>query len=415
MSAKQIVVLGGGFAGLWSAIGAARKLDELGHGPEKAEITLVNRDGYHCVRVRNYEADLSEVRVRLDDVLGPVGVRRLEGDVVDIDPADQTVTVSIENGQWKLPYDRLVFALGSQLLRPNVPGLAEYGFDVDTYNGAARLNTHLQSLLSLPESVGQLTVVVVGAGLTGIEAAAEMPGKLRTLLESANSLRPFRVILADHNSQVGSDMGESARPVIEEALAEIGIETRLGVEIAAVGPSGVTLKSGEEIPAATVVWCAGMRANPLTQLFPVERDRLGRVSVDAFMRVSGVANVFAAGDVARAMMDDSHASVMSCQHGRPMGRFAGYNVVCDLFGLPMLPLRIEWYVTVLDLGPWGAVYTEGWERLVVTKGEAAKKTKQLINCQRIYPPLTGDRREILEAAAPVVQQPPPRDQSQATR
>ena len=78
-------------------------------------------------------------------------------------------------------------------------------------------------------------------------------------------------------------------------------------EIVAVGPAGVTLKSGEEIAAATVVWCAGMRANPLTRLFSVEHDRFGRIPVDAFMRVKGVDNVFAAGDVAWAMMDDRHA------------------------------------------------------------------------------------------------------------
>jgi NADH dehydrogenase len=251
-----------------------------------------------------------------------------------------------------------------------------------------------------------LTVVVVGAGLTGIEAATEMPGKLRAVLAQAKMTRPFRVILADHQPWVGSDMGEYARPVIEEALAALGIETRLGIDIVSISPSGVLLMSGEEIPASTVVWCAGMRANPLTRLFPVERDRFCRIPVDAFMRVKGVANVFAAGDAAWAMLDDSHASVMSCQHGRPMGRFAGHNVVCDLFGLPMLPLHIAWYVTVLDLGPWGAVYTEGWDRQVVTTGEAAKQTKQVINCQRIYPPLTRNRHEILAAAAPVVQRPP---------
>jgi NADH dehydrogenase len=406
MTAKRIVVLGGGFAGLWSAVGAARKLDELGHGPEAVEITLVNRDGYHCIRVRNYEADLSEVRVPLDEVLGPVGVRRVEGEVIGIDPAGQTVTVTTADGQRTLPYDRLVFALGSQVLRPNVPGLAEHGFDVDTYTGAARLETHLRSLPALPASAGQWTVVVVGAGLTGIEAATEMPGKLRAILAGAHAMPPVRVILADHSPRVGSDMGDSARPVIQEALAALGIESRPGVHIAAIGPSGVVLGTGEQIAAATVVWCAGMRANPLTRLFPVEHDHLGRIPVDGFLRVTGVANVFAAGDVARAMVDEGHASVMSCQHGRPMGRFAGHNVVADLFGLPMLSLRIAWYVTVLDLGPWGAVYTEGWDRHVVTKGEAAKRTKQIINCQRIYPPLTGNRREILAAAAPVVQQPP---------
>ena len=406
MSAKRILVLGGGFAGLWSALGAARKLDELGQGPDAVEVTLVNHDAFHRIRVRNYESDLTAVRVPLDDVLGPVGVRRVEGQVADLDLTAQAVVVDTAGGQQTLFYDRLVFALGSQLVRPPVPGLAEQAFDVDTYNGAARLNDHLQSLSDRPESPGQFTVIVVGAGLTGIETATEMPGRLRTVLVRARSARTYRVILADHSSVVGSDMGASARPIIEKALAALGVETRLGIEVASINPLGITLKSGEEMAAATVVWCAGMRANPLTRLFPVELDRFGRIPVDEFMRVKGVANVFAAGDVACCAMDDRHMSVMSCQHGRPMGRFAGHNVVCDLLGLPLLALHIDWYVTVLDLGPWGAVYTEGWDRHVVTKGETAKKTKQVINCQRIYPPLTRDRKEILASAAPVIQSAP---------
>ena len=406
MRAKRILVLGGGFAGLWSAVGAARKLDELSHGPDAVEVALVNRDAFHSIRVRNYEADLTSIRVPLDDVLGPVGVRRVEGEVAGIGLAGQTVSVQTVGGRQALHYDRLVFALGSQLLRANVIGLAEHAFDVDTYSGAAKLNHHLQSLPSRPESPGQFTVTVVGAGLTGIETAAEMPGRLRSILVQAGMTRPFRVILADHRPVVGSDMGESARPVIEEALAALGVETRLGIDVVSIDRDGLTLGSGEVIPAATVAWCAGMRANPLTRQFPVERDRFGRIAVDEFMRVKAMAGVFAAGDAAWAMMDDRHASVMSCQHGRPMGRFAGHNVVCDLFGLPMLPLCIPWYVTVLDLGAWGAVYTEGWDRHVVRKGEAAKKTKQIINCDRIYPPLTRDRAAILAAAAPTVQNPP---------
>ncbi|HYW88738.1 MAG TPA: NAD(P)/FAD-dependent oxidoreductase [Chloroflexota bacterium] len=406
MRVKRILVLGSGFAGLWSAVGAVRRLDELGYGPDAAQVALVNRDGFHNIRVRNYEADLTSVRVPLDDVLVPVGVQGVEGEVTGIDLTEQTAAVTTADGQLTLPYDRLVFALGSQVLRPNVAGLAEYAFDVDTYNGAARLNAHLQSLPCRPESSGLFTVIVVGAGLTGIEAATEMPEKLRATLARANVNRPFHIILADRSAHVGSDMGESARPVIEEALAALEIEMRLGIDIVSISPVGITLGSNEEIPATTVVWCGGMRANPLTRLFPVERDRFGRMPVDEFMRVRGVANMFAAGDVACAMMDDRHVSVMSCQHGRPMGRFAGHNVVSDMFGLPMLPLHIPWYVTVLDLGSWGAVYTEGWDRHVVTKGAAAKKTKQLINCQRIYPPLTRNRQEILAAAAPVVQQPP---------
>jgi NADH dehydrogenase len=90
-----------------------------------------------------------------------------------------------------------------------------------------------------------------------------------------------------------------------------------------------------------------------------------------------------------------------------MGRFAGNNVVADLLGQPMLPLQIDWYVTVLDLGAWGALQTIGWDRQLYSSGAAAKVTKQLINRQRIYPPRNGVRADILAAAAPTVQQPPP--------
>jgi NADH dehydrogenase len=89
-----------------------------------------------------------------------------------------------------------------------------------------------------------------------------------------------------------------------------------------------------------------------------------------------------------------------------MGRFAGHNVVADLLGLPMLPLCVEWYTTILDLGEWGALYTVGWDREVLSQGAPAKQTKKLINCSRIYPPLTRDRGELLAAAAPVVASPP---------
>jgi NADH dehydrogenase len=149
-----------------------------------------------------------------------------------------------------------------------------------------------------------------------------------------------------------------------------------------------------------------MRANPLCAEIPVAHDNLGRIYVDEFLRVKGQEGMFAAGDVAAAKVDAGHFSVMSCQHARPMGRFAGHNVVAGLFGLPMLPLSVDWYVTVLDLGNWGAIYTKGFDRQVVSTGAAAKDTKRTINRQRIYPPRSRDSGEILAAAAPVVQRPP---------
>jgi NADH dehydrogenase len=150
-----------------------------------------------------------------------------------------------------------------------------------------------------------------------------------------------------------------------------------------------------------------MKASPLAASLAGERDRYGRLAVDRFMRAMNLQNMFAAGDIAVCKIDGTHSTVMSCQFARPMGRFAGHNVVADLFGKPMLPLDIDWYVTVLDLGTWGALYTVGWDRQLSATGSTAKATKQIINHERIYPPRTRRREELFAAAAPTVQAPPP--------
>jgi NADH dehydrogenase len=397
----RILVLGAGFAGLWAAIGAARKLDEIGAAAE-VEILVVDRNDYHNIRVRNYEVDLSDVAIPLAELLDPVGVKHRVGEVRAIDAARRQVVAATRNGQEILDYDRLVLTLGSELVRPAIPGLAANCFDVDTYAAALRLDAHLAALDEQKAADERSTVVVVGAGFTGIEVAAEMPDKL----DRGRVTGDRRIILVDPSPVVGATIGEHARPVIDEALSALGVELRLNVGISAVDADGITLSSGEVIPTRTVVWCAGMRASPLAATLPVERDRYGRLHVDQYMRVTGVTDVFAAGDVASSLVDGVHPSVMSCQFARPMGRFAGHNVVADLFGRPMLPLHIDWYVTVLDLGAWGALYTVGWDRKLRTTGASAKLTKQTINHKRIYPPRSGSRADLFAAAAPTVQAPP---------
>jgi NADH dehydrogenase len=399
---KRIVVLGAGFAGLWSAVGAARKLADRNISREEVSVTVVNRDQWHAIRVRNYEPDLSDVRVPLADVLEPIGVELVVGEAIAFDLTRHEIVCQTAGGAVTLSYDRLVFALGSELVRPPVPGLAQYGFDVDTYDAAARLAAHLAALPTRPTTLGQFTAVVVGGGLTGVEAATELVARLREVAGAAL----VRVVLADRAPRIGSTMGDGACAVIGAALDALAVETRAGVSVTAVDEEGVELSSGERIAAATLVWCGGMRAHPLAAALPGPHDRLGRVEVDRYLKVEGVADVFAAGDAAAALVDESHVSVMSCQHARPMGRVAGHNVVCDLIGEPMLPLAIDYYVTILDLGAWGALYTEGWDRRVSVVGAAAKRTKQIINCQRIYPPRSRDPHEILAAAVPAAQAAP---------
>src|SRR6478609_9655433 len=93
--ARRVLVIGSGFAGLWAALGAARRLDELGVTHEAVDITVISSQPYHDIRVRNYEADLTPCRIPLGDVLEPAGVGHTNADVTAIDPTSRTVTTSL--------------------------------------------------------------------------------------------------------------------------------------------------------------------------------------------------------------------------------------------------------------------------------------------------------------------------------
>jgi NADH:ubiquinone reductase (H+-translocating) len=123
---QRILVLGAGFAGLWSAVAAARRLDELGVSPVEVEVLVVNRTAWHSIRVRNYEADLGATRVPLADVLDPVGVKHIVAAVTDINVLERMVVCTMDGASQTLAYDRLVFALGSRLAQPAIAGLETY-------------------------------------------------------------------------------------------------------------------------------------------------------------------------------------------------------------------------------------------------------------------------------------------------
>lgn len=195
-------------------------------------------------------------------------------------------------------------------------------------------------------------------------------------------------------------MGADPRPIIEKALQDLGVEMRMKVGVAALTKNGVKLSDGSEIAASTVVWAAGIRANPLTQKFAAERDNFGRLIVDRDLRVPGLPGVFATGDSAKAACDDDgNFALMSCQHATRMGAFAGNNAAAELLGVPASLYHQKAYVTCLDLGGAGALFTRGWDRKVEMIGEVAKATKREINTVWIYPP-KAERKVALASADP---------------
>jgi NADH:ubiquinone reductase (H+-translocating) len=392
---KRILIIGSGFAGLWGALGAARVLENEGKTAD-VEIALVSPEPVLHMRPRLHETEPERMGTAIAAQLEAAGVRYIQGTVERINKQGRHVDAVTATGERiGIDYDRLLLTTGSKMFRPNVPGLREHAFSVDQFDEAVALDKHLKGLASRAPSAARNTVAVVGGGFTGIEVATEMPSRLRAIFGDDVA---SRVVLIERSPEIGPELGYGPRPVIEEALDSLGVECLYGSAVVSLNENGLTTAGGLRINAMTVVWTGGVRASALTEQIGAQRDHLGRLYVGADMRVNGATDVFAAGDVAVAATDDQgNHTMMACQHAIDMGRYAGHNVAADLLGLPAVPYQQPFYVTCLDLGAWGAVYTEGWERDVKMLGAKAKALKTRINTEWIYPP-RADRTTLLAAA-----------------
>ncbi|ANS21392.1 FAD-dependent oxidoreductase [Acinetobacter baumannii] len=393
---KRIIIAGSGFAGLWAALAAQRAI-HLASQEQNIEVMMVSPSPNVGIRPRLYEAVLENMNPDISELLTVVGVKFLAGWVNKIDVDQQTIEVATTDGnKQNLSYDRFVLATGSTTFMPPIPGLKEYGFSVNTLEDAEKLDHHLKNLATKPANAARNTVVVAGGGLTGLETVTEMPERLRSVLGETD----IRVVLVDSSTEIGAAMGDQAATVIREALNELGVEGKAGLRVNALDATGVTLSNGEKIETETVIWTAGMRANPLTSQIAGEKDNLGRLIGDAYLHAPEAKNIFVTGDTVKVPTDDlGNFNVMSCQHAMSLGRVAGYNAAAELVDLPLHPYSQPKYVTCVDLGPWGALYTEGWDRQVQFVREEAKKIKQEINTVWIYPPV-ADREAVFAIANP---------------
>ena len=396
---KKLVIVGGGFAGVWAALQASA-VRRRAKSTRQFSITLISRDPWLTIRPRLYEDSLDDARVPLAEVFDPAEVEVVEAEVRRIDNSSRTIELG--TGARAVPYDELILTAGSLVQRAAIPG-AENAFAVDTYKEASALLEHLRALPhGSGETDGRYTAVVIGAGFTGIEVATTLVSRLRRIAAAAGAKQSANVVLVERSPMLAPDLGPSARREVARALTELRVESRTGVSVSAIDNDGVVLADGSRIHAATVIITGGFRANPLAAQLPVHRDAIGRVEVDRLLRVRGVDHVYAAGDVAHAEADsEGHIVPMSCQCAIPMGEAAGANAAAALLGLEQVEFSYPDYVTCLDLGEAGALFMEGWDREVRLTGFWGKVMKETINGRLIYPPRGGraSRRATIRAVA----------------
>ncbi|UTW01926.1 FAD-dependent oxidoreductase [Amphritea atlantica] len=367
---KEIHILGGGFAGVWAAMSAAAERNS--ESAEMISIELVSKTPDLIIRPRLYQGASQALSVPLAPLMKEIGVNFRVAEVRKIDAEVGRYRCS---GGEEREYDRLILATGSELKHLPISGMQEYTWSIDNFEDTERLDFHLDQLTS--DDPAENTIVIIGAGFTGLELATELRSRLGD---------KKRIILVDQAVRAGNELGPAFIPFVEEAVAQCGIETHLGTTVSCIWPGAIKLENGKLIESRTVIMATGLVASPLTRSISGEYDAQGRLKVTPDLKVPGAESIFVAGDTAHTFADDNHATLLSCQHATELGRFAGYNAVHDLLGNELQAYRQPFYATCLDLGAWGAVFSTGWEREVKKVREEGKAIKTQINNEWIMPP-----------------------------
>ncbi|MET7383779.1 NAD(P)/FAD-dependent oxidoreductase [Streptomyces sp. NPDC005385] len=366
MHAPNIVIVGGGFAGVEAARGLERTLAQ-----GEARITLVSPTDYQL-----YLPLLPHVAA---GVLTPQSVapslRRIlhrtalvPGGVIGVDTEAKVCVVRKITGDLvDLPYDYLVLTPGSVTRTFDIPGLADEARGMKTLSQAVYLRDHVIAQLDLAaattddtEQAARLQFVVVGGGYAGTETAACLQ---RLTTAAAKRYHPRidpRLIkwhLVDVAPKLLPELGDKLGASAMRMLSERGLHISLGTTVASVTKDEITLTDGRVLPSRTLVWTAGVAASPLVDSLGAETVR-GRIVTEPDFRVPGLDGVFALGDAA-AVPDLAKGDGSPCpptaQHAARQGRHAAKVLTAKLRGQPTLPYRHKDLGLVVDLGGHDAV------------------------------------------------------------
>jgi NADH:ubiquinone reductase (H+-translocating) len=340
---KRIVILGGGFGGVYGAMNLERLLAR-----ERAvEICLVSRDNFFLFTPMLHEIAASDLEVT--NIVNPLRkllhkVEVLVGDVKEIDLQNKRVVISraYHNHSQHVDYDHLVIALGSITNFYNLPGFPELALAMKSLPDAIRLRAqiirHLEDANSechptYRESL--LTFVVAGGGFAGVETVAALNDFVREALPFYPNLCAdmLRVILVHSGAVILPELGESLGRYTQKVLARRGVEVRLNTRVTGLTKIKVFLANGVPIPTRTLVWTAGTLPSPLIFSLPCARER-GRIRVNQFLQVPNWPDVWAVGDCAFVpdIKNPGKCHPPTAQHAIREGKVAAENIAAVLLG-----------------------------------------------------------------------------------
>ena len=361
--AWNVVIAGGGFGGA----AAAHELERV-MPKQSARLALVNETNFALYTPFLPEAAAGTLEPRhvvtpLREMLKRTYLRI--GAIVGHDPEAKTVTLRAKYGETEtMPYDQLLLALGSTSRVLPVPGLAQHAVGFKSLADAIFLRNHVVETLEEANATEDprrreelLTYVFVGGGYAGLEALAELQDFAADAMDCypRARLHGMRWVLVEAADRV---LPEIDRELADYALRELrgrGIDIRLQTTLEEVTAESARLSSGEVLPTRTVVWTAGVKAQPILAELNLPLDERGRVPVDSYLRVQGMDSVWAIGDCAAAPDPRGGTCPPTAQHAVRQGPVAARNIAAELGIGSAKPFDYRSEASFVNLGRYKAV------------------------------------------------------------
>lgn len=383
LSLAKILILGGGYGGMMTAVTLQKKLNY-----NEADVTLVNENSYHYFTTELHMPAAGtlhhdRVRVPISSLIDENKIKFVQGRVTAIHL--QKKQVELQDGT-TLAYDYLVIALGSAPETFGIPGLLEYSYGIRDINSVRLIRQHIEYMFAKytmePERQEYLTFVVGGAGFTGIEFVGELAERLPKLCREYD-VDPQLVKLYNIEAAPSALPGFDPELVeyAMERLEQKGVTFLINTPIKECTPDGVILADDRKILAGTVVWTGGVRGNKLVEDSGIETMR-GRVKVDEYLRAPGHDNVFVIGDSSLIFNEeDNRPYPPTAQMATQQGQQLAENLVALLRNGNMKKFAYTWRGTIASLGKSDAI---GVLKKGKLKGGSAMFMKKVVDNRYLF-------------------------------
>jgi NADH dehydrogenase len=357
MKKNRVLILGGGFGGLYAALEFEKRRD-----PD-FEVTLISQENFFLFTPMLHEVAASDLD--LTHIVNPIRkmlrhVSFFEGDVRSVDIARRQVVVAhgFDQHTHSLEYDHIVFALGCVTNFYNIPNLAETAITMKSLADAVALRNRLIEHLEEADTECAannreplLTFVVAGGGFAGVETIGSINDFLKGALPYYTNLKPemMRVVLVHPGEFVLPELGEELGRYASRKLAERGVEIIANSKIKSVSSKEVELTNGIRINCATLIWTAGTAPHPLLAELPLPKERQ-RLKVNAAMGVEGHPGIWAVGDC--AMIPDKRGGYQppTAQHASREGKVIAHNIIANSRGKDLIPFRFKTLGLLASIG-----------------------------------------------------------------